>query len=132
MAEKTCIHCHEANFLPRHQWAESQWSAAIDLMTSSGGIRGALIPPGTFSAEDRKTVRACLVKNFGTNSTRRALEVDVEMPLDEQALARAMYSEYYLPLDPKLDAENTQRRGQDPHFDNDGNVWYTDWSASLC
>jgi virginiamycin B lyase len=39
-----------------------------------------------------------------------------------------MYVEYYLPMDPKLDANNPQRRGQDPHFDNSGNVWYTDRS----
>src|SRR6266702_198170 len=44
------------------------------------------------------------------------------------ALSKAMYVEYYLPLDPKLDAGNKQRRTQQPHFDQQGNVWYTDRS----
>ena len=128
VAEKTCIYCHGPNFLPRQQRNETGWKAAIDLMTQSGEVRGALIPPGTFSAQDRRTLEAYLTKNFGPTSPNQALKIDAKMPLDEQALARAMYVEYYLPLDPELDADNTQRRGQDPYFDHDGNVWYTDRS----
>jgi virginiamycin B lyase len=54
--------------------------------------------------------------------------VDQEFPLDEQALAKAMYVEYYLPMDPVLDKDNKQRRAQEPWIGEDGVVWYTDRS----
>lgn len=123
VTERTCIWCHGRSFFPHLQKTEAEWNAAVDLMTSSEAfpVRGAQIPPGTLSAKDRQTVVAYLTKHFGPNSPKRELKIDVEMPLDEQALGRAMYIEYYLPLD-----KSPKRRGQDPYFDNDGNVWYTD------
>ena len=127
LVEKTCLVCHGQNFLPSREWSPALANAALDLMMNTGGnVAEARIPPSVFSPQDRETVLAYLTKQFGPGSPKRALKVDAEFPVDEQALSRAMYIEYYLPLDPKLDADNKQRRGQDPHFDNDGNVWYTD------
>ena len=126
-----CIYCHGQNFFPSKQWSAAQWNAGIDLMLNPNAPagRGARIPAGTVSQKDRETLVAYLAENFGPHSPKRALKIDVEFPLDEQVLSRAMYVEYYLPLDPKLDAQNRQRQGQDPHFDKDGNVWYTDRSV---
>ncbi len=57
------------------------------------------------------------------------------MPLDEAALAKAMFIEYYLPIDPPGTGSSSPefakqgrgiRWGQDVRFDADGNVWLTD------
>ena len=56
------------------------------------------------------------------------------MPIDEEALSKAMYIEYYLPTDPPGKGVNdpvwakdrVKRYGQDPRFDADGNVWLVD------
>jgi len=87
-----------------------------------------MVPPGALSQPDRATLLAYLSRQFGPGSLPRGLRVDTEFPVDEAALSKAMYVEYYLPLDPKLDAGNKQRRTQQPHFDQQGNVWYTDRS----
>ena len=128
--EKTCLYCHGKNFFPTKQYHETQWSHFIDVMTGvQQSERGAMIQPGTLSAADRATVLAYLTKHFGPTSVRRGLKADTDFPLDEAVLGAAMYVEYYLPLDPKLDAGNKQRRTQEPHFDPSGNVWYTDRSV---
>jgi len=129
--EKQCMYCHGRNFFPSKQYPEPTWNTFIDVMLGVGasGDRGAMIPPGTFSAADRQAVLAYLTKHFGTTSERRGLRMDAQFPLDEAALGKAMYVEYYLPLDKQLDAGNKQRRTQQPHFDRDGNVWYTDRSV---
>ena len=127
--EKTCLYCHGNNFIPGKQYAEAQWSHFIDYMQGAGNERGAMVPSGTLSPQDRQTLLAYLAKNYGPASERRGLKVDAEFPVDEQALGKAMYVEYYLPLDRQLDAGNKQRRTQQPHFDGDGNVWYTDRSV---
>jgi streptogramin lyase/mono/diheme cytochrome c family protein len=119
LAEKTCIVCHGAGFLPRHHWDESQWNAAINRMSNPAAPR---IPPGLLDPSDRQDLAAYLASNFGPDSPKRILDVGGEMPLDEQALGKAMYVEYYLPpLQDKGD-----RLLHDPHFDQEGNVWYTD------
>ena len=128
LVQETCVVCHGPNFLPGRQWSEAQWKAALERMMSSGSRAGTQIPPGALSQQDQDAILAYLTKTFGPDSTPKALRIDSEFPLDEQALSRAMYVEYYLPLDPTLDANNKSRRAQDPHFDSDGNVWYTDRS----
>ena len=128
LVEKTCLYCHGTNFLPARQFHETQWTHFVDLMLSPTSPRGAMIPAGTLSPKDRETVIAYLAKNYGPTSVKRALKVDADFPLDEAVLAKAMYIEYYLPLDPQIDASNKQRRTQEPHFDLAGNVWYTDRS----
>jgi virginiamycin B lyase len=128
--EKNCIYCHGLNFFPSRQMTTVQWNDAVTVMTERNADQGAvMVPPGTLSENDRETIVAYLAKNFGPGSTRRALRIDVDFPVDEQVLARAMYIEYYLPLDPKLDANNRTRLAQEPHFDGKGNVWYTDRSV---
>jgi virginiamycin B lyase len=129
LLEKNCMYCHGKSFFPSKQYHETQWNHFIDQMLDGGGTRGALIPAGTLSAQDRATIVAYLGKHFGPGSPRRGLKADTDFPLDEAALGKAMYVEYYLPLDAKLDAGNTQRRTQEPHFDPAGNVWYTDRSV---
>ena len=126
---KQCMYCHGKNFFPARQLPEVTWSTFIDVMEGKGSERGAMIPPGTLSAADRATITAYLTKHFGPAATKRGLKVDADFPLDEAALGKAMYVEYYLPLDASLDATNKQRRTQEPHFDPDGNVWYTDRSV---
>ena len=127
--EKQCMYCHGRNFFPSKQYPEPTWNTFIDVMLGIGADRGAMIPSGTLSAADRQTVLAYLTKHFGTTSERRGLRMDAQFPLDEAALGKAMYVEYYLPLDKQLDAANKQRRTQELHFDPQGNVWYTDRSV---
>jgi virginiamycin B lyase len=129
LLEKNCMYCHGKSFFPSKQYHETQWNHFIDQMLDGGGMRGALIPAGTLSPQDRAAIVAYLGKHFGPGSPRRGLKADTEFPIDETALGKAMYVEYYLPLDPKIDAGNKQRRTQEPHFDPDGNVWYTDRSV---
>ena len=129
--EKQCMYCHGRNFFPTKQYPEPTWNTFIDVMLGIGAAadRGAMIPAGTLSAADRSTLLAYLTRHFGTSSERRGLRMDAPFPLDEAALGKAMYVEYYLPLDKQLDAANRQRRTQEPHFDPQGNVWYTDRSV---
>ncbi|HMH54587.1 MAG TPA: carboxypeptidase regulatory-like domain-containing protein [Candidatus Acidoferrum sp.] len=129
LLEKQCMYCHGKSFFPSKQYHETQWNHFIDQMLDGGGMRGALIPPGTLSAQDRATIVAYLGKHFGPGSSKRGLKADTDFPVDEAVLGKAMYVEYYLPLDAKIDAGNKQRRTQEPHFDPDGNVWYTDRSV---
>src|SRR5919205_1437115 len=81
------------------------------------------IPAGFKSQQERDDLVAYLEKNFGPSSPKRTVKWQKETPLDETKLAKAMYVEYYFKPndDPKL-----RRRGQDPHFDSQGNVWITD------
>jgi virginiamycin B lyase len=129
LLEKNCMYCHGKSFFPSKQYHETQWNHFIDQMMDGGGMRGALIPVGTLSPQDRATIVAYLGKHFGPGSPKRGLKADTDFPVDEAMLGKAMYVEYYLPLDPKIDAGNKQRRTQEPHFDPDGNVWYTDRSV---
>ena len=129
LLEKNCMYCHGKSFFPSKQYHETQWNHFIDVMMDGGGMRGALIPAGTLSPPDRATIVAYLGKHFGPGSPKRGLKADTDFPVDEAVLGKAMYVEYYLPLDPKIDAGNKQRRTQEPHFDPAGNVWYTDRSV---
>ncbi|MGB9069731.1 MAG: carboxypeptidase regulatory-like domain-containing protein [Candidatus Acidiferrales bacterium] len=117
--EKTCMVCHGAAFIPFHHWNESQWNAAITLMSSPADPR---ILPGVLNSQDRQDLVAYFTKNFGPDSPKRILDIGAEMPLDEKALAKAMYVEYYVPPLP----DNGLRQVHDVHFDQDGNVWYSD------
>lgn len=129
LLETHCMYCHGKNFFPGKQYPEAQWKTFIELMTSDQSERGSMVPAGTLRADDRATILAYLTRHYGPSNVRRGLRMDAEFPLDEAALGKAMYVEYYLPLDPKLDAGNKQRRTQQPHFDPSGNVWYTDRSV---
>jgi len=118
LIEKTCMVCHGPDFIPSHQWDASQWNAAIDLMSDSNGLIKSRILPGTFSGKDREDLVNYLVEYYGPESDQRRLEVP-EMPIDEKALASAMYVEYDVPKEYGSPIH-------DEHFDRDGNVWVVD------
>jgi virginiamycin B lyase len=135
VVERTCVACHGINFLPTHRggWTEQSANAAIDLMTNAGGktTRGTgMITPQMMSPQDRQATVAYLAKNYAPSLPVRAVKVE-DYPIDEKVLGKAMYVEYYLPLDPpsstaKAGPMGSGRRAQEPHFDANGNVWYTD------
>jgi streptogramin lyase len=81
------------------------------------------VPPGKMSPKDRQLLLDYFAANFGADSKKRALAIDTDMPLDEEALGKAMYIEYEMP---KANVPNARPIGQNPYFDNDGNVWMTD------
>ncbi len=121
LLEKHCMVCHGRNFFPARQYDRSRWNTWIGVMMNPAAKQGAQIPPGTLSDADRKAIVEYAAAHFGPGSRTRALKIDAEFPVDEDGLSRAMYVEYLLPLD-----KSPKRRAQDPHFDKDGNVWYTD------
>jgi len=127
LVEDTCIICHGVNYLPGGPRNEGAWDAALDLMMNSGQAYGvedgaSLIAPDVVGPEDRQVLLTYLTNNFGEDSPVRAVRIDADMPLDEAALSKAMYVEYELP-----DTETmTNRWIQEPHFDKQGNVWFTE------
>ena len=149
VAERTCIVCHQENFLPGRPGNAATWTARLDRMMGTflpqraaasyaEGLLSYRASALRFSRQDRDDLLAYLVKNFGPDAKPRSVRVDQEMPLDEAKLSKAMYIEYYLPPDPpgkgvnapeynKLQAAFVgHRTGQDVRFDHDGNVWLTD------
>lgn len=138
VAQRTCIYCHGANFLPSKHWDAKQWNAGIDFMTGKDNRQGAMIQPKDMNPQDREALVQYLVQNFGPDSKTRAVKVETEMPVDETKLSKAMYIEYYLAPDPPGVGVNSpeytnfsspfgkRRVGQDVQFDRDGNVWLTD------
>ncbi len=125
--EKTCVYCHGVNFLPGQSRNESGWETAISMMESAERVnRGArvqaMIPEGSLSPEQREELLAYLAKHFGPGSQKRALRMEGELPLDEEALSKAMYVEFRL----ANEGEFTKRIAQEPNLDHDGNVWFTD------
>src|SRR5262245_28972820 len=117
----TCIGCHNPNMFGMRQYPQAAWGIWVDQMLKNGQI-----PRGFASPQEREDVIAYLGKNFGPESKKRVVRFEKEVPLDEAKLANAMYVEYYLPPNGKDVDPNLRRRGQDPHFDRDGNVWVTD------
>ncbi len=124
--ERTCMGCHGVNFFSLRQWDRAAWAAAVDMMSKRVGTDNPMdkqVPPGKLSPQDRELLIDYFAVNFGPTAAKRALATDADMPLDEAALAKAMYVEYELP---KADVANAKPRGQNPFFDNEGNVWSTD------
>jgi streptogramin lyase len=149
VAERTCIICHQENFLPTRPGNEAAWTARLDRMMGTflptraaasyaEGLLSYRAQTLGFSRQDKDDLLAYLVKNFGPDAKPRTVRVDQEMPLDESKLSKAMYIEYYLPPDPPGQGTNSpeynklqagfvgRRAGQDVRFDHDGNVWLTD------
>ena len=127
LVEKTCVICHGVNYLPGGPRNVAAWDAAIDLMMNQGQAYGvedgaSLIAPDVIDVEERQVLLDYLAENFGEDKPRRAIRIDAEMPLDETVLAKAMYIEYELPDTPEM----TNRWIQEPHFDQAGNVWFTE------
>ncbi|MDB5583083.1 MAG: hypothetical protein JWR80_8259 [Bradyrhizobium sp.] len=140
LVETNCLSCHVSEtFIPAHPRTRAEWVSTLDQHARPwkiynvqtrllGGARPGdpLIPHTTFTAREKTDLVDYLSAHFG-HGPKRGVRMDPNaLPLDEDALGKAMYVEYYLPLDAKLDATNTRRRGQDPRLDRNGNVWYTD------
>src|SRR5688572_9611214 len=113
-----CLGCHGPAMFGSRHFPGVVWNNFVQLMLDNGSI-----PAGFKSAQEREEVVAYLEKNFGPDSRKRTVKFAPETPLDEAKLAKAMYIEYYLKPN---DDPKTRRRGQDPHFDQQGNVWVTD------
>ena len=120
LVENTCATCHGLNFFGLRQFTDTRWSEEVSRMVEDGYIADALEP------QLRDGILDYLTTNFHPDSPKRV--VQPEFPLDEEALGRAMYVEYYLPLDPAVETDNT-RRAQEPHIAADGNVWFTERSS---
>ena len=149
IAERTCMPCHGGNFLSSRPSRPAAWAAGIDKMFGKAlanrpalsygdGILSYRDSQRRFSIEDRETLLAYLVEHFGPDAPPRRIRIEQQMPIDENALGKAMYIEYYLPEDAPgegvhapefagLSANFVGRRvGQDVRFDRHGNVWLTD------
>ena len=90
-----------------------------------------------FSRQDRADLLAYMVEELRARTPSRAASArSVTLPVDEAALGKAMYIEYYLPHDPPGQGSKApeyvnigyrgRRVGQDVRFDHDGNVWLAD------
>jgi virginiamycin B lyase len=117
-ARQVCLGCHGPDFFGDRHMGAAAWDAYVGMM-----LKGGQIPMGFSSPQEREELAQYLGQHFGPDSRKRTAKWNREVPLDEAKLAKAMYIEYYLKPnpDPKM-----KRRGQDPHFDQQGNVWVTD------
>ena len=149
IAERTCMPCHGGNFLASRPSRPAAWETGIDKMLGRAlpnrpalsygdGIISYRDAQRRFALADRRTLLDYLVEHFGPDAPPRRIRVEQQMPIDEQALGRAMYIEYYLPDDAPGEGVNApefdglrdnfagRRVGQDVRFDRHGNVWLTD------
>jgi virginiamycin B lyase len=120
--ERVCMSCHGINFYSLKTLDRAAWEAAIDMMSKRMNGADVAVAPGKMSPKDRQLLLDYLATNMGPSSKKRALALTEDMPLDEQALGKAMYVEYEMP---KV-GPNGRPIGQNPYFDHDGNVWMTD------
>ena len=145
VAEQVCMACHGENFFPARPGTERQWMSWIDHMVGSTlgeqdptryaqGLLSFRASAFRFGRQDRDDLLAYAVKHFGPDSKRRRVRIEQQTPVDEEALGKAMYIEYYLAKDgpdegvndPRWAPDRVARYGQDPRFDADGNVWLVD------
>ena len=145
VAEQVCMVCHGENFFPARPGTERQWMTWIDHMVGSTlgeqdptryaqGLLSFRASMFRFGRQDRDDLLAYAVENFGPDSKRRRVRIEQQTPVDEEALGKAMYIEYYLAKDgpgegvndPRWARDRVARYGQDPRFDADGNVWLVD------
>jgi virginiamycin B lyase len=120
--ERVCMSCHGVNFFALRTLDRAAWDAVINMMSKRNNGMDTSVPPGKMSLKERELLLDYLATNMGPDAKKRALAIDSDMPLDEQALGKAMYVEYEMP---KV-GQNGRPIGQNPYFDHDGNVWTTD------
>jgi streptogramin lyase len=146
VVEQGCMRCHDENFIPARPASEDVWKARLGHMTGAelnvrdsrayneGALAGR-VQWFPFSTKDKEEFIAYVTKHYGTDAKPRFVRAETEVPLDEAALSKAMFMEYYLPIDPpgtgSSSAEFAKRGrgirwGQDVRFDPEGNVWLTD------
>jgi virginiamycin B lyase len=120
--ERVCMSCHGVNFYSVRTLDRAGWDAAINTMSKRVDGADVAVAPGKMPPKDRQLLLDYLATNMGPNAKKRALAITEDMPLDEQALGKAMYVEYEMPKY----GPNGRPIGQNPYFDPDGNVWMTD------
>src|SRR5712692_1334566 len=120
--ERVCMSCHGVNYFAVRQLDRAGWDAAINMMSKRINGADTSVPSGKMSPKDRQLMLDYMAANLNPSGKKRALAIEADMPLDETALAKAMYVEYEMP---KV-GENGRPIGQNPYFDHDGNVWTTD------
>lgn len=129
LAEPSCLTCHGHSFLPAHRMGRAQWHAMIGLMLDPAGPFADPNSARGITDDEHELLADYLTENFGPDSPARILRLDVEYPLDEEALASAMFIEYLTPLHPGADLslrsvnEPFKHRLHCPKLDNDGNIW---------
>ena len=121
--ERVCMSCHGVNFFSLRQWDRPAWDAAINMMSKRTNGMDTSVPPGKMTLRQRQLLLDYFTEHLGPKSQKRALMIDSDMPIDEAALAKAMYVEYEMP---KANVPNARPIGQNPYFDHEGNVWTTD------
>ena len=145
VAEQVCMACHGENFFPTRPGHAAAMGTWIDHMVGSTlgeqdptryaqGLLSFRASTFRFGRQDRDDLLAYVVENFGPDSKRRRVAIEQQTPVDEEALGKAMYIEYYLAKDgpgegvndPRWARDRVGRYGQDPRFDADGNVWLVD------
>jgi virginiamycin B lyase len=119
--ERVCMSCHGVNFYALKTMDRDAWDAMINIMSRRSNGMDTSVPPGKMSPKERALLLDYLAVNMGPDARKRALAIEGDMPLDEEALGKAMYVEYEMPK-----AGDGRPIGQNPYFDHDGNVWMTD------
>ena len=144
--EQGCMRCHDENFIPARPASEDVWKARLGHMTGAelnvrdsrayneGALAGR-VQWFPFSTKDKEEFIAYVTKHYGPGAKPRFVRAEQEVPLDEASLGKAMFMEYYLPIDPPGTGSSSPefakrgrgiRWGQDVRFDAEGNVWLTD------
>ena len=144
--EQGCMRCHDENFIPARPASEDVWKARLGHMTGAeldvrdsrayneGALAGR-VQWFPFSTKDKAEFIAYVTKQYGPGAKPRFVRAEQEVPLDEASLGKAMFMEYYLPIDaPGTGSSSPEfakrgrgiRWGQDVRFDAEGNVWLTD------
>ena len=129
LAEPTCLTCHGLSFLPTFKMERPQWHAMVGLMLNPNA--GFVDPSSArnITTEEHDLLADYLTENFGPDSESKVLRLDVEYPLDEAVLSKAMFIEYLAPLQPGLDLSERspnvpeKHRLHRPLIDQDGNLW---------
>jgi len=144
--EQGCMRCHHENFISARPASEDVWRARLghmmgaelpdrDARAYTEGALSGRVQWFPFARKEREEFIAYVTKNFGPDAKPRFVRAEKEVPLDEAALSKAMFIEYYLPIDPPGTGSSSPefakqgrgiRWGQDVRFDADGNVWLTD------
>ena len=129
--ERTCMACHGINFIPQRSGLdEAGWNGLLEVMLNMNdsiwGIENGtpMMPRGAINPEQRAELLAYLVEHFGPGKPPRMVQNDENLPVEEADLANAMWIEYTV-AEPKA-ADGTNRSIQEPYFDLQGNVWYTE------
>lgn len=114
LIEKTCQGCHTVQLFPynvkrtyptgRNLKDRAAWEITVNRMHRGPafGEKGAsYFNPALLSEDDRKIIVDYLATNFGVDSEPRVVKKEIaDPPLDETALAKAMFVEYIFPNTP--------------------------------